>query len=265
MPIHDVTVLLDGIFEAPSERLIHQGGEAQRQAAMAALGPKLRIPVHCFLLRGPAGLVLVDAGTGPSWGAQLGHAWAALAALGVAPAEITHVVLTHIHGDHALGALDGEAAYFPNAQIIAPQADLAYFTDEQAKLALPEARRGGFAIAAALQRAYGDRLRTVPPGAVLPGLEYLPLPGHTPGHSGVLVDGALLLWGDLAHLPAQQVPDPDLGVVFDLDPAMAARTRHALLPRAAAAGWTIHGGHTPDFCRVEAAPGGYRLTTPAPR
>ena len=253
---YDVTVLLDGIFEAPSSRLVHQAGDAAREAAMAAL-PQIRIPVHCFLLRGPAGLVLVDAGTGPSWGAHLGHA---RAALDVPPAEITHVVLTHIHGDHALGALDGDAAYFPNAQVIAPQADLDFFTDEQAKLGLPEPRRGGFTIAASLRRAYGDRLRAAPPGEVLPGLEYLPLPGHTPGHSGVLVGGELLLWGDLAHLPALQVPDPDLGVQFDLDPAMAARTRHALLPRAAAAGWTIHGGHTADFCRVEKAGEGYRLS-----
>ena len=205
---YDVTTLLDGIFEAPSDVLIHQAGETARTEAIARFGqPKISIEVNCFALRGEGGVTLVDAGTGPSWGAALGHAPAAMAKAGIRPEDVQHVLVTHLHGDHALGLFNGERPFFPNAQIIVPQADLGYYGDETKRAATPDGKRGAFDIAASLQRLYVGRIETAAPGEVLPGIELIPLPGHSFGHSGYLVgdgDRSLLLWGDALHLGALQ-------------------------------------------------------------
>jgi glyoxylase-like metal-dependent hydrolase (beta-lactamase superfamily II) len=264
---YSVVHLLDGVFEPSSDVLLHASGETSRQALIAQAGPTLRMEVNCFLLRGPDGIALVDAGTGDAWGPQLGHARAALRQAGVAPEQVARVLLTHLHGDHALGLLDGEdgtTAWLPRADILVPEADLHFFTDPAARAALPVARQSAFDITAKLLRAYEGRVRTIPNGpiAAFPGIEAVPLPGHTPGHTGYLLRGAphdLLLWGDLLHLFTTQAADPDTGLAYDIDPALAARSRHATLARAAAEGWMVAGAHVAGFGLLEAVGAGYRV------
>jgi glyoxylase-like metal-dependent hydrolase (beta-lactamase superfamily II) len=264
---YSVVHLLDGVFEPSSDVLLHANGEAARQALIGQVGATLRMEVNCFLLRGPDGIALVDAGTGDAWGAHLGHARAALREAGVAPEQVARVLLTHLHGDHALGLLQGEggtAAWLPRAEILVPEAELHFFTDPAARAALPEARRSAFDITAKLLHAYEGRVRTIPNGpiAAFPGIEAVPLPGHTPGHTGYLLRGAphdLLLWGDLLHLFTTQAADPDTGLAYDIDPALAARSRHATLARAAAEGWMVAGAHVAGFGLLEADGAGYRV------
>lgn len=260
---YDVVTLLDGIFEAPADILVHQGGETARAEAIARFGqPKISIDVNCFLLRGPGGITLVDAGTGSAWGEALGHARAAMQKVGVRPDDVDRVLITHLHGDHALGLFDGGEPWLPRAEVIVPQADFGYYSDETNRAGTPERKRGAFDITATLQRLYGGRVRAVGPGAVMPGIELLPLPGHSFGHSGYLVGDdakALLLWGDALHLGALQAADPDIGVVYDLDAAQAARSRREILERAAADGWTVSGGHITGFQQVRRQGAGYRL------
>lgn len=256
----DILLLRDGEFTAPVDVLTHTGGEAARQQAIARWGrPQVATDVNCFLLRREDGLTLIDAGTGDSWGPAFGGARAALAAAGVAPAAVARVLLTHLHGDHALGLFDASGAAFPAAEIWVPEAEMAFFTDPAARAATPEARRGGFAIAERLGQAYAGRLHRFAPGPLLPGLQALALPGHTPGHTGYLLDDALLVWGDTLHLQALQPAEPAIGLVFDLDPAQAAATRRDTLARAAAAGWVVAGSHVAGFHRVVAAGAGFRL------
>jgi glyoxylase-like metal-dependent hydrolase (beta-lactamase superfamily II) len=260
---YDVSILHDGFFEAPSEVLTHTAGEAARRNAIAQWGlPTIRIPVKAFLLQGPDGITLVDAGTGTAWGDAYGHARAALQCLGVEPDQIRRVLVTHLHGDHALGLVDGDRPYFPQAEIIVPAADLAHFGDEVKRAATPKARQGGFDIAATLQRLYAGRLRTAEPGAILPGIELIALPGHTYGHGGYLIGDdarSLLLWGDALHLSTLQAADPEIGIVYDLDGATAARTRRGILDWAARAGWIVSGGHIEGFASVSKRGNGYEL------
>ncbi|WP_419896005.1 AidB family quorum-quenching N-acyl homoserine lactonase [Roseomonas sp. USHLN139] len=256
------TVLLrDGHFTAPAETLTHIGGAPDRARAIATWGrPQIATDVNCFLLRGPMGVTLIDVGVGTAWGDGFGHARAQLAALGIAPAAVERVLLTHLHDDHLNGLYEGDTPFFPAAEIWAPQADLAFFTDPQARARLPEARHGGFKMAEKLLRVFGDRVRALPAGPVLPGIEAVPLPGHTPGHTGYRIEGRLLVWADLLHLQALQPAEPEIGLVFDLDPAQAAATRRATLARAAAEGLVIAGSHVEGFHRVTAAGAGFAFT-----
>ncbi|TIX92889.1 MBL fold metallo-hydrolase [Rhizobium sp. P44RR-XXIV] len=260
---YDVTLLLDGLFEAPADVLVHADGDAARRHAIETWGkPTLQVDVNCFLLRGPAGAFLIDAGTGTSWGPKYGHARSALHDAGISPDEIQGVLLTHIHGDHALGLFDGDEPYFPHAEVFVPERDIAFFTDQAEREALPEARRGGFKIAEQLQRVYGSRIKRIGPGEVLTGIEAHSLPGHTPGHTGYLLrggDNSLLIWGDTLHVGDLQPGDPKIGLAYDLDPGQAARTRQVALEDAAREGWIVAGGHITGFGRVERGAKGYKI------
>jgi glyoxylase-like metal-dependent hydrolase (beta-lactamase superfamily II) len=262
---YDVTLLLDGVFEAPTDVLIHAGGDAARQSLIENWGDtKIRIDVNCFILRGPDGISLIDAGAGTTWGESLGKAREALQAVGIQPDQIDRVLLTHIHGDHALGLLDGTAPRLPRAELLVPETDLAYFTDPEARAAQPETRRGGFDIAANLLHAYAGRMQTIPAGPVpgMPSVEALPLPGHTPGHTGYLLRGAgesLLIWADTLHLRDAQTADPEVGLVYDVDPVTAMHTRRALLEQTAGEGWAVTGSHVAGFGRVHRAGNAFRF------
>lgn len=259
---YEVLPLHDGVFEAPLDVLIHAGGQASRDEAVTRWGkPKVSIVVNCFALKDADGITLVDAGTGPSWGEAMGHAPAAMAKAGIAPEQVARVLITHLHGDHALGLFDGERARFPNAEIIVPEADFGFFGDEANRAITPQNKQGGFAVAAAVKRHYPDRIRVAAAGAVLPGIALLPLPGHTVGHSGYLIEGeeSLMLWGDALHLSDLQASDPDIGFVYDFDAAGARASRRMILERAAREGWLVSGGHVEGFRRVVERGSGYEL------
>ena len=92
-------------------------------------------------------------------------------------------------------------------------------------------------------------MRQVRNGEVMPGVSAVLLPGHTPGHTGWLIQAgkeSLLIWGDLVHLAAIQVPRPDTGLVYDVDPRAACATRRRMFDRVAADKLRIGGAHL-DF------------------
>lgn len=222
---YEITTFIDGVYRAPIEHLAHATNTALRDAAVAAWsGSTVDMDVNFFALSGPDGLMLVDAGTGPFWGPQLGLGRAALAAAGIEPGDVRRVLVTHLHGDHALGLFGEEGPYFPAADIIVPEPDLAFFGKGALRESVPPYRRGGFDIAARLLATYGDRVKPVGEGSVLAGIEAIAMPGHTPGHFGYAVgEGAerLVLWGDLVHAPAFQLDDPDFCFIYDADPVQA--------------------------------------------
>lgn len=256
--------LMDGLLVVPRGDLIHNRGPAALASALSALGERSRrLDVNCFLLRGPRGIELVDAGAGgPSRGADLGHARAALADRGIAPEAVDRIYVTHMHFDHVLGLLDGDAAFFPRAELVVPAADLAFYTDPAERERVPEAWRETFDEAVQVAAAYAGRLRPAPFGPVMPGVELLPIPGHSRGQGAYLLTDqgcTLLLFGDLLHLTVEQAADPDLGLVYDDSPTDAADTRRAVLARAAAEGWMVGGGHLSGIGRVAVDGTGFRI------
>lgn len=260
---YQITLLVDGVFEAPADVLIHAGDADARKRAIEAWGRPVRVDVNCFALRGPNGVTLVDSGVGRAWGDGFGHAGGGLRAAGVEPWQVDRVLLTHLHSDHALGLLDNDAAVFPNAGILVPRADLDFFSDDAERDAATPDRRTAFDITARLHQAYAGRLHALDDGPVLPGIEAVPLHGHSPGHTGYLLQdtgASLLLWGDTLHIADLQAGDPEIGLVFDMDPQQAVLTRRAALERASAAGWIVAGGHIGGFNRVLRDGSGFRLT-----
>ena len=259
-----VTRLQDGIFEIPADTFIYVGDEAKGASLRAEkAGATTPVPVNCFLLRGSGEVILVDAGTGTIWGPGLGHARAALAAEDIPPEAVDRVILTHVHGDHALGLFDGDGAYFPRARITVPATELAYFTDETARAATREDRQSVFDIAKKLVTVYAGRIDTFAGSEAYPGITAVALPGHTPGHTGYRLEteeGEILLWGDTAHLVDAQPRDPRIGLVFDNDSEQALQTRRMALALAAREGLRVSGGHVPGFFRVLPDGEAFKLT-----
>jgi glyoxylase-like metal-dependent hydrolase (beta-lactamase superfamily II) len=111
---------------------------------------------------------------------------------------------------------------------------------------------------------YSGRTRTISGGKVTSGVTMVPLPGHTPGHSGYMVEGGgkkLFLWGDIVHLPTFQPTRPDASLLFDVDLPLARETRKQTFERVIADGLEVGGGHllAPGFARVERAGPVYRI------
>lgn len=254
---YEVTILIDGVYKAPKEHLHHATSEARRDAAIAACEtPTIDMDVNLFALAGPDGVMLVDAGTGPFWGPELGLGRAALEAAGISRGDVKRVLVTHLHGDHALGLFGDDGRYFPEAEIVVPEADLAFFTRTELKETVPTYRRGGFDIAARLFDVYADRVTPVAEGPVLPGIKLVSMPGHTPGHSGYLVgegNEKLILWGDLVHAPSLQLDDPDFCFIYDADAPSGAASRRRIFARTVQEGWVASGGHVSGFVRMEQA------------
>ncbi|MEO3869811.1 MBL fold metallo-hydrolase [Nonomuraea sp. B12E4] len=175
---------------------------------------------HCYLLRDAEGrLTLVDTGIGgeqspaSSWAPVPGALTGELAAAGVTPAEIGTVILTHLHSDHASGAVAGGEPAFANARYVLQQAEL-------------DAARGQ--VLDQVVTVIKDRLHVVEGDAeIVPGIRVHLAPGHTPGHQIARV-GDVAMTGDLVHHPVQ-LADPEIRYLYDDDGETAARVRAEVL------------------------------------
>lgn len=261
-----VTALSDGYLNLPNELL--RGIEPAEAGALlhaAFRGPQPRTSVNAFLVQSGGRTVLVDAGAGGKAYPTLGRLAENLAAAGVQPGDVGAVVLTHMHIDHWGGLADANGvAVFPRAELVVPAAEAAYWLDAATAAAAPEADKPRFAGAQAAAAPYRDRIRTFDGGQAVPGLQAVPLPGHTPGHTGCLIeDGGerLLIWGDVMHVPDVQGPRPEVTIGFDGDPAGAVASRRRALDMAASERLLVAGMHLhfPGFVHVARAGDGYAL------
>ncbi|UUX50994.1 MBL fold metallo-hydrolase [Nisaea acidiphila] len=247
-----VTALLDGYLDVSADLILGhdpQIAENLAKAAFQAPGPQ-RIPVNAFLLETQGKRILIDAGTGDALGPTLGRLDASLALAGYAPDDIDILAITHLHPDHVSGAVgkDGRPL-FANAEFVVSETDHRFWQDDGRMNQAPEAVRGFFLGARAATSAYADRLRLVSGGAeVAPGVTARALPGHTPGHTGYLIESgteSLLIWGDAIHVATYQFARPDWGIAFDIDPDEARQTRLRLLDEAASDRIAVTGMHLP--------------------
>jgi glyoxylase-like metal-dependent hydrolase (beta-lactamase superfamily II) len=241
-----IVALCDGHVDFDVSRFQSLDRDAARPLAEAggvALDD-LAVSVNAFLIETPDRLYLVDAGNGRVRGPGLGHLKAALASAGYRPDDVDVVLMTHMHGDHCVGLYDDGHAVFAGAEMIVSEAERDFWSDESG---LNEIQRSQLEFARTAFAAYAGRTSFVMPGReVAPGIEMVALLGHTPGHVGYLVGAAkVLIWGDIVHVPALQVPRPDWYFLFDADPETAIATRVRILDRAAAEQLIVAGAHLP--------------------
>lgn len=246
-----VTALLDGFVDIPLAALpaATEAEAAPLYRAAPSLNP-MRSAVNAYLVNDGARTVLIDAGTGPGFIDTADRLPGNLAAAGVAADSVDAVVATHLHVDHVGGMVGADGApRFPNAELVANPADIAFWSDAGIAARAPAEAQPFFAVARRVLDAYRSRIRPLAEGEAFPGIRAVPMAGHTPGHTGWLVaDGpaSLLVWGDLVHVPALQFARPAWGIAFDVDQAAAAATRARVLDRVAQDRQLVAGMHL-DF------------------
>lgn len=183
--------------------------------------------VGCYLVETDDGPGLVDCGSAATYDALT----AGLAQHGLVPADLRHLLITHIHLDHA-GAAGHLVRDNPALQVHVSAIGLLYMASP---IVLEMSARG----------VYGDRYDALwgsmiaipeanlhPTGGPVGGLECVPTPGHASHHVCYVHPDGTLYAGDAAGvriMPGTQItpptlpPDIDVAAWFASIDAMAAR------------------------------------------
>jgi glyoxylase-like metal-dependent hydrolase (beta-lactamase superfamily II) len=182
-----------------------------------------------------------------------------LRSLGVQPADITHVVITHPHWDHFAGTTspgaDGYVPTFPHARHYLGAAD---WMDAELQAALQdpaslEARTFGVLHRQGMLRLVGEQ------ESIAEGIDILPAPGETPGHQIVRLRSGgetLYIVGDVFHHPIE-VKHPDWMVGW-ADAETMRVTRQWLLQVALADHALLIASHIAGLGRIERTDDGPR-------
>ena len=217
---------------------------------------RIALQTNCVLLQRDDHKVLIETGFGNKFGEKdkkifaLQERWIgqALEDVGISREEITAVVVTHLHFDHAGGLTyfdtdDADASpkpSFPNAKIFTQRTEW-----EDAK-----------ANKSTMTKAYlSDHLYPVEDQIVLvdgeaeiiPGITVKPVPGHTWGQQSVRFrdeQGFLCFPGDV--MPTIHHAGAPFNMAYDMLPHQNMLTKAALLEQASQDNWRIITDHEPD-------------------
>ncbi|TDI29397.1 MAG: MBL fold metallo-hydrolase [Acidobacteria bacterium] len=232
---------------------------------------RVRLGLNCLLVRSGPQVILVETGIGRTGDATFGRRHApsdedglasALAAAGVEPEEVTDVVNTHLHWDHAGGNCrrrpDGSLEpAFPRATYHIQRGEWQFARQASARMK-GSYRADDFE---PLDRA-GRLLLLDGPATIAPGVQVRPAPGHLPFMQVVTVHtetGTLFFPSDL--VPTRHHLAPAWGMSFDCEPLVVAAEKRRWLERAARKDWTLLFYHDADapLARVESAGGRFSL------
>lgn len=253
----DVLVVSDGVLPLPTQMLGHNVSAAERAPwfkEMYLPPDALDWALNVMVVRSGDRNILIDAGLGMDPDLNLpraGQLIRRLGASGIDLAEITDVVITHLHMDHIGGLLvDGvKEQLHPELRIHVAAAEVDFwkapdFTRTNMPPGFPDALR---ATATHFLAEYGSYVRTFDEvHEIAPGVTAHRTGGHTPGHSVVRLSSngeALTFAGDAIFAVGFEQPNWHNG--FEHDPEGAAQVRITLLNELAGTGEMLVATHLP--------------------
>jgi glyoxylase-like metal-dependent hydrolase (beta-lactamase superfamily II) len=250
-----ITALYDGFVPITADELRGAPRAEIRRLLAEAFVPAdgdLRTAVIAFLVQGNGRNVLIDVGSGDTLGPETGWLAANLAAAHTDPTDIDHVLLTHLHPDHAGGLItpDGHVV-FTRATVHAAKADADHWLDPTHAAEATGLQRFVHRTAARALAPYCDtgRFVTFDHGVqAIPGVRTVNLAGHTPGHTGYLLgdgDETVLFWGDIVHSHAVQLRLPYVSTAADSDETAAIAVRRSVLQVTSSNRWWVGAAHLP--------------------
>lgn len=222
------------------------------------------IDYYFWVIRDGDEVILVDTGFAPGVGDRRGRAHHttpvdALTALGIDPARVATIVITHAHWDHI-----GNVRAFPDAQLVMTEAEYGFWTSPLAARAHFAAHSEPDEIARLKQADKEGKLALFSKQLTLaPGVELIEVGGHTPGQ--LIVTATLpmartvVLASDALHFYAEAEQDRPFAILADL-PAMY-RAYDLLNDLAGQPGTHLVAGHDPQVRqRFAAHPAGQDVT-----
>jgi len=232
---------------------------------------RVRLELRCLVAEGHGRRILVDTGVGDRWDARQrdiygferrpGELLTRLREAGLAPESFTDVILTHLHFDHAGGALldsgDPMRPAFPEARwwIQRQQWDWAHDPSERDRASFRTEDFAGLEDTGRLELVDGTR-------EIFPEVRVTAVGGHTPGMQIVEFHteaGTVVFVADLVPFAAH-VPIPWIAG-FDLNPLLSISEKRQFLSRAVEDRYLLVLGHDPvhEACRVTFEDERYRV------
>jgi glyoxylase-like metal-dependent hydrolase (beta-lactamase superfamily II) len=221
-----------------------------------------RIPLqtNCLLLNDGSRMVLIETGFGGKWTDQERGFYDlerrtivdALREVDVSPEQINHVIVTHLHFDHAAGLTDLDergiaSPVFPRAEVIVQRTEW----------------HDALANKSTMNRTYlrnhldpiADRVRLVDGDSELiaaSGIRGWPMPGHTWGQQAVRFEdehGIVAFAGDV--LPTVNHVGLPFSLAYDMEPYTSMQSKRRLYEDAMAGGWRMVLDHEPGDAVVQ--------------
>lgn len=181
---------------------------------------------------------------------------ALLASCAVEPDELNTIVMSHLHWDHWAGY-----GLFPKATFLVQRDEIAFWHGPAARHKLITSSASLAALDAVTSLCAAGRVRELDGTrtALWPGVEIVPLPGHTPGLQALLIEtvrGPVMLASDALHYLENYQQRRPVQVTMNFPQALDAYDTIAAL-----VGDDVVGGHDPlDQTRFPStAPGIYRV------
>ena len=271
---------------------IQAGGQQLDGGAMFGVVPKPlwerrlaadarnRIPMgmRCLLIEHQDELVLIDTGAGNKENAKFHEIYGienagaigptaledGIRAAGYSPDDVTLVINTHLHFDHAGGNTTRTAAgvveaSFRNARYVVQRGEFAYATHANERTSASYFPPNWDAVVSAGKFEFVEGEQEV-----LPGVRLRMTPGHTPFHQSVVLHSegqTACFLGDVIptshHLPLPWI------MGYDVEPLRTLESKRALLAEALAEDWQLifeHDAHH-GFGRVALDGKGYHLAS----
>jgi len=218
---------------------------------------RIAMSTNLLLIQDKQRRILVDAGIGDKYDEKFKNIFAvdhsqynldsALQKIKLTVDDITDVILTHLHFDHAGGATkkdrnDDVIPTFPNAKYYVQKEQL-----EWAKNPSPKDRASYFNENYLPLEENGQLVVLERAIEIFPGIELIKVNGHTPSQQLVLIKGrpSMLFAADLIPM-ASHIPIPWV-MAYDLYPMQTLEEKKIVLQRAVKEKWLIFFEHDPQI------------------